>query len=84
MEVNKIYVSGLGKISFGVIKDVTETPGLIISDLIIKNKKINSDCEPKNCHNETIIAFKNLEGLKVLENAIKKIKKILKEQEQWK
>lgn len=84
MEVDKIYVSGLGKSAFGVVQDVSETPALTISDIKGISKKINTNCSHENTENHTLVIFKNLEGLKVLENAIKKIKKTLKQQQKIK
>jgi len=84
MEVVKIYVSGLGETAFGIVKDITKTPALIISDILGEPKKIDSICRDVDTKNHTIIAFKNLEGLKVLEKKIKKIKKTLKQQQKIK
>lgn len=84
MEVDKIYVSGLGKSAFGIVHDVAETPALIISDILGQPKKIDSGCRDIDTKNHTLVIFKNLEGLKVLEKTIKKIKKTLKQQEKIK
>lgn len=84
MEVNKIYVSGLGKSAFGIVHDVAETPALVISDITGEPQKIDSNCKHINTKNHTLVIFKNLEGLKVLEKTIKRIKKELKQQEKVK
>lgn len=84
MEVNKIYVSGLGKSAFGIVHDVAETPALVISDIIGEPQKIDSVCKDISTKNHTLIIFKNLQGLKVLEKTIKRIKKELKQQEKVK
>ena len=81
--VIKTYVAGLGKIAFGVGKDHTETPVLEITEIANESQKIGSDVTSE-IKNTTLIFFKNLEGLEVLEGAIKVIKKQLKNQQKCK
>ena len=79
----KTYVAGVGKITFGSGMDLnTETPFLSVSDLEYDRYAIGTDLLESGVPelNRTLIYFKNLEGLAVLEKMVKDIKKTLKNQ----
>lgn len=76
------YVLGNGKVSItkGIVNDL-DIPCITFGKLE-SQKKIGSDLMKSDEleHSVTTIYFKNLEGLKVLELMIKKVKKELKKQ----
>ena len=83
IKVEKSYVSGVGKISFGVgVCDSTETPFLSVGNINGKYRNVGDDLNERDVEKKpmTLIYFKNLEGLEVLEHMIKKVKLILIEQ----
>lgn len=84
-KVLKNYVSGLGEISFGVVKEeTTKTFGITISTITIKPQKVNSDLSEKDIDDVTVIWFKNLEGLEVLQDKIDRVRMELVEQNKLK
>jgi len=77
--INKSYVSGIGKIAFGFGKSRdTETPFISVNN---KNRvdKVGADLIGVSFEEEpaTIIYFKTLEGLEVLELMVKKVREHL-------
>lgn len=87
MSAIKTYVAGVGKITFGSgMNTSTETPFLSISDLEFDRYSIGTDLVNSGVPevDRTLIYFKNLEGLGVLERMIKDIKQKLKNQEKAK
>tara|TARA_R110000796_G_scaffold132921_1_gene248407 strand:- start:6 stop:257 length:252 start_codon:yes stop_codon:yes gene_type:complete len=80
------YTFGNGKVAVGSgYNKITEIPCIEFSKLN-DGFKIGTDILNKNFEKteKTIIYFKNLESLAVLETAIKKVKKLLKEQNKLK
>lgn len=84
-KVVKNYISGLGEISFGKVEDErTKTFGIVISTIKSKPRKINSDIDVENIDEATVIWFKNLEGLEVLQDKIDRVRMELVEQNKMK
>jgi len=84
MKNTNIYVGGTGEIAFGyVINKSTNTPGIVVTKIMSEPRKISSDIlnKPEILIDEnTIIYFKNLESLRVLEIMIKHVRLELKRQ----
>ena len=79
------YISGLGQISFGMVNDWrTASFGISIGNLKCKPKKIDSDVDIKDIEELTVIWFKNIEGLEVLQDKVDRIRMELVEQNKTK
>jgi len=81
MEISKVYTAGVGKLAIGSGIDVnTETPFISITNLLNRRPSIGEDINGANLEEEprTVIYFKNLESLAVLELMVKDVKKTLK------
>ena len=76
------YMLGLGKVAISVQKNkVTEIPSISVSKISKSFKVGENIMNIETEESETILlSFRNLEGLKVMEEAIKHVKGILKEQ----
>lgn len=83
MRICKVYTAGLGKLAIGSGVDVnTETPFISITNLLTRRVSIGEDINGANLEEEprTVIYFKNLESLAVLEAMVKDVKRTLKHQ----
>ena len=84
IKVGKSYVSGVGKIIFGIGTCAsTETPFISIGDLDGSYRRVGEDLDESEAEKNpmTLIYFKNIEGLQVLENMIEEVKSMLIEQD---
>lgn len=84
LEAIKKYVLGIGETEIlAGLESNTKTNFICFGDLIKDDCKVG-DCllqiKEETSQNKTVIFIKNLEGLKVLEKAIKIVKKNIKEQ----
>jgi len=84
-KVVKNYISGLGEIAFGNIEDErTKTFGITIGTIKSKPQKINSAMDVANLDETTVIWFKNIEGLEVLQDKIDRVRMELVKQNKLK